>query len=344
MIDPPLWRETRNNPIAMLRDVSHTRLERLARDPDFLARYDRVMEWVSSDQQPDRTWFARRHPDLRTRPVAYFCAEFGPHSSVPISSGGLGILAGDHCKTASDLGLPFVGVGLSYMKGYFDQRLRADGWQEDSDECVDPGLTPLMPLRSAKGEPYLAVVDTLGRPVHVQVWTMKVGRIPLYLLGTNLEENHPDDRTLLNKLYAGGPDLRLRQEGLLGVGGVGVLRGVGLDPGVWHANEGHASFMLVERLREPTKPAGRPPGASRWPSSSWPSRICRSPSTPRPGSSISCRPRPWRPPNPTGPWGSDSASRATPSTPRRANDAGQGIGRSFFSNRVIQRPVLMSLK
>ncbi len=252
MIDPPLWRETRDNPIAMLREVSLTRLEKLAKDPDFLVRYDRVMEWVSSDQQPDRTWFARRYPTLMTRPVAYFCAEFGLHCSVPIYSGGLGILAGDHCKTASDLGLPFVGVGLSYMKGYFDQRLRADGWQEDSDESVDPALTPLTPLRGAKGEPYLAVVDTFGRPVHVQVWTMKVGRIPLYLLDTNLEENHADDRTLLNKLYAGGPDLRLRQEWLLGVGGVRVLRAVGVDPGVWHANEGHASFMLIERLRELT--------------------------------------------------------------------------------------------
>ena len=249
-IDPPLWRETRQNPIAMLREVSLSRLEKLARDPEFLARYDRVMEWLASDRQFERTWFGRRHPELFQRPVAYFCAEFGLHSSVPIYSGGLGILAGDHCKTASDLGLPFVGVGLSYMKGYFDQRLRADGWQEDSDEHVDPGLTPLLPVRGPNGEPHLAVVETFGRPVHVQVWTMKVGRVSLYLLDTNLESNHPDDRTLLSKLYAGGPDLRLRQEWLLGVGGVRVLRAVGIDPGVWHANEGHASFMMLERLRE----------------------------------------------------------------------------------------------
>ena len=249
-IDPPMWRETRHNPIAMLREVSPSRLEHLAEDPAFLARYDQVMTWMASDQQYDRTWFGRRYTNLGERPVAYFCAEFGLHNSVPIYSGGLGILAGDHCKAASDLGVPLVGVGLSYMKGYFDQRLRADGWQEDSDEHVEPVLTPLLPLRGPKGEPHLAVVDTFGRPVHVQVWTMKVGRIPLYLLDTNLESNHPDDRTLLNKLYAGGPGLRLRQEWLLGVGGVRVLRAVGIDPGAWHANEGHAAFMLLERLRE----------------------------------------------------------------------------------------------
>ena len=249
-IDPPMWRETRHNPIAMLREVSPSRLEHLAVDPVFLARYDQVMTWMAGDQHHERTWFGRRFANLAEHPVAYFCAEFGLHNSVPIYSGGLGILAGDHCKAASDLGVPLVGVGLSYMKGYFDQRLRADGWQEDSDDHVDPVMTPLLPLRGPKGEPHLAVVETFGRPVHVQVWTMKVGRIPLYLLDTNLESNHPDDRNLLNKLYAGGPDLRLRQEWLLGVAGVRVLRAVGIDPGAWHANEGHAAFMLLERVRE----------------------------------------------------------------------------------------------
>jgi starch phosphorylase len=251
-IDPPMWRETRHNPIEMLREVSPSRLERLGHDPEFLARYDRVMGWLASDLQQDRTWFARRYPELLAAggSVAYFCAEFGLHNTVPIYSGGLGILAGDHCKTASDLGVPFVGVGLSYMKGYFDQRLRADGWQEDSDATVDPSLTPLLEVRGPKGEPYLAIVKTFGRQVHVRVWTMKVGRVSLYLLDTNLEENDPEDRMLLSKLYAGGPDLRLRQEWLLGVGGVRVLRAVGFDPGVWHANEGHAAFMMLERVRE----------------------------------------------------------------------------------------------
>jgi starch phosphorylase len=251
-IDPPLWRQVRHNPIMLLREVNPSRLEQLAGDAQFLQQYDRVMEWMATDRQYERTWFARRHPDLASRPVAYFCAEFGLHNSVPIYSGGLGVLAGDHCKQASDLGVPLVGVGLGYMKGYFDQRLRGDGWQEDSDDHVDPVLTPLIELSGPHDETWLAVVSTFGRPVHVRVWTLRAGRVPLYLLDTNLEQNHQEDRTLLNKLYSGGPDLRLRQEWLLGVGGVRVLQAVGLDPGVWHANEGHAAFMMLERVRQLT--------------------------------------------------------------------------------------------
>ena len=126
--------------------------------------------------------------------MAYFCAEFGLHNSVPIYSGGLGVLAGDHCKASSDLGVPMVGVGLFYMKGYFDQRLRLDGWQEDSDEEYDVSLTPLVPVTGAKRQPFLTTVETSGRPVHVRAWRMMVGRVPIYLLDTNLEVNHPDDR------------------------------------------------------------------------------------------------------------------------------------------------------
>src|SRR6266478_3667202 len=238
MLDPALWRRTQHNPIELLRRVDPARLAACAADPAFLRLYDAVVAAATQDATSAGTWFATSYPESINRPVAYFCAEFGLHSSVPIYSGGLGVLAGDHCKSASDLGVPLVGVGLSYMKGYFDQRLRSDGWQEDSDDHVDPSLTPLVELRGAAGEAWLAVVNTFGRPVHVRVWTMGVGRVTIYLLDTNLEENHPDDRTMLNKLYSGGPDLRLRQEWLLGVGGVRVLRAVGLDPGVWHANEG----------------------------------------------------------------------------------------------------------
>jgi starch phosphorylase len=251
-IDPPTWRRVRHNPIELLHDVAPSRMIQLAHDPGFVQLYDQVMAWFASERTSEGTWFAGRYPALPDRPVAYFCAEFGLHNSVPIYSGGLGILAGDHCKTASDLGVPFVGVGLSYMKGYFDQRLRGDGWQEDSDDHVDPSLTPLTELHGPNQEPWIAVVDTFGRPVHVRVWTMQAGRIPLYLLDTDLEDNHPEDRTLLNKLYGGGPDLRLRQEWLLGVAGVRVLRARGVTPGVWHANEGHAAFMMLERVRELT--------------------------------------------------------------------------------------------
>ena len=249
-IDEALWHLTRHNPLELLCRVDPARIAACASDSDFLRRYDEVMALLAHGTTSTDTWFAQRYPELNGRPVAYFCAEFGLHNSVPIYSGGLGVLAGDHCKAASDLGVPMVGVGLFYMKGYFDQRLRLDGWQEDSDEEFDVSLTPLVPVTGAKQEPFLTTIETSGRPVHVRAWRITVGRVPLYLLDTNLDVNHPDDRALMNKLYAGGPDMRLRQEWILGVGGVRVLRAMGVNPGVWHANEGHAAFMMVERLRE----------------------------------------------------------------------------------------------
>src|SRR5207237_901368 len=174
----------------------------------------------------------------------------GLHASVPIYSGGLGVLAGDQCKAASDLGVPLVGVGLFYTKGYSDQRLRLDGWQEDAEERFDVAATPLERVRGPKGDPCLATVRLSGRPVSVGAWRVMVGRVPILLLDTDLEQNDAADRGLSHRLYAGGPDLRLRQEWILGVGGVRVLRTLGYDPAAWHANEGHAAFMLVERIRE----------------------------------------------------------------------------------------------
>jgi glycogen phosphorylase len=250
-IDEPLWHLTKHNPLEMLRRVDPARLANCAGDPGFLSLYDRVMDAFSRALSSPNTWFQSRYPDL-PRPVAYFCAEFGLHNSVPIYSGGLGILAGDHLKAASDLGVPLVGVGLFYTKGYFDQRLRLDGWQEDTDVRFDIETTPLERLSGPGGERFLTIVRTFGRPVHVGAWRMQVGRVPVYLIDTNHKENDPADRDLSAKLYAGGLDMRLRQEWILGVGGVRVLRAVGLDPAAWHANEGHAAFMMVERLRELT--------------------------------------------------------------------------------------------
>ena len=249
-IDEALWRDTRHNPLELLCRVDPARIAACASDSDFLRRYDDVIERMAREVDHGETWFARNYPDLNGRPVAYFCAEFGLHNSVPIYSGGLGVLAGDHCKSASDLGVPLVGVGLFYRKGYFDQRLTLDGWQEDSDVEYDVSATPLVPVAESSHQPWLTTVETFGRPVHVRAWRMMVGRVPIYLLDTNLEANHPEDRGLMNKLYAGGLELRLRQEWILGVGGVRVLRAMGIDPAVWHANEGHAAFMMIERLRE----------------------------------------------------------------------------------------------
>ena len=236
-IDQALWHLTRHNPVELLRRVDPARLAACAQDPEFLRLYDAVVA-------------AAQSPDFVDQPVAYFCAEFGLHTSVPIYSGGLGVLAGDHCKAASDLGVPLVGVGLFYTKGYADQRLRLDGWQEDAEERFDVAAMPLEQVRNSRGDACLATVQVSGRPVSVGAWRVTVGRVPILLLDTDLEQNDPADRGLSNRLYAGGPDLRLRQEWILGVAGVRVLRALGYDPAVWHANEGHAAFMLVERVRE----------------------------------------------------------------------------------------------
>ena len=257
VLDRPLWHLTRHNPLEQLRRVDPKRLAACAHDTKFLQLYDRVLSELRSEDNNFGTWFAQLYPDLQGKTAAYFCAEFGLHNSVPIYSGGLGVLAGDHCKASSDLGVPLVAVGLLYTQGYFDQRIRLDGWQEDTDERFDARMGPLEPLIGPKGEPWLAVVRAFGRSVHVGAWRMRVGRVPVYLLDTDLEENDPADRGLAGRLYAGGPEQRLKQEWALGIAGVRVLRAVGIHPGVWHTNEGHAAFMLVERLRECTS-AGMP--------------------------------------------------------------------------------------
>lgn len=250
MIDASLWQRTRHNPLELLQRVDPARLQACASDPVILAKYDEVLAAFNRAMESHDTWFARHHPDVAGRPIAYFCAEFALHNSIPVYSGGLGVLAGDHCKEASDLGLPLVAVGLFYVKGYFDQHLRADGWQEDSDEVISTAITPLTPVLSDNGDPSLITLRVAGRDVHVGAWRLMAGRVAVYLLDTDLERNDPADRELSHKLYTGNVDRRLRQEWILGVGGVRLLRALRVDPAVWHANEGHAAFMLVERLRE----------------------------------------------------------------------------------------------
>ncbi|HSH75783.1 MAG TPA: alpha-glucan family phosphorylase [Longimicrobiales bacterium] len=249
-IDPTLWSATRHNPVALLRKVDPNRLAQLSRDAGFVSDYEIVMAELDRAMDPELGWFGERFPDLKSARFAYFCAEFGLHNSIPIYSGGLGILAGDHCKAASDLGVPLVGVGLLYSKGYFDQELNLDGWQEDSDEPFDPRIMPLVRITGPNDSRSLTVLETAGHPVHIGAWRLEVGRVQLYLLDTNLPENDPGDMELTYKLYGGGHEHRLKQEWILGVGGVRVLRALGIEPSVWHANEGHATFMLVERVRE----------------------------------------------------------------------------------------------
>jgi starch phosphorylase len=252
-IDDRLWHSTSHSALKFLNQLDPERLVACAADKRFLEHYDRVMAWFRSERDDSQTWFASHYPELRGgAPIAYFCAEFGFHNSIPIYSGGLGVLAGDHCKTASDLGVPLVGIGILYRNGYFDQRVNLEGWQENSDELLDLGHVPIAPIAGPKGADHLVSVAMSGREVHIRAWRMAVGRVPIILLDTELPENHAEDRPLLSRLYAGGPELRLHQEWLLGVGGVRVLRALGINPGMWHANEGHAAFMLVERVKELT--------------------------------------------------------------------------------------------
>jgi glycogen phosphorylase len=251
MVDPILWSLTRHNPVEMLQRVDPATLARCAVDPAFLELYDHTIARLDDQLSTPDTWWAERFPELGAeRPVAYFCAEFGLHNSIPIYSGGLGVLAGDHCKAASDLGVPLVGVGLLYSRGYFDQAINVDGWQEDTDEVFDPAIMPLVRLTGQGGRAALARVPGWGREIHLGVWRLKAGRVNLFLLDANLPENHPEDRELTHKLYGGGSEYRLKQEWVLGVGGVRVLRALGVEPGAWHANEGHAAFMLTERVAE----------------------------------------------------------------------------------------------
>lgn len=249
-LDPVLWSSLLHNPVALLRQIDPGRLAALAQDPRFLAEFDAVLAEFDHALKSEDTWFRRTFPEFGTSPVAYFCAEFGLHNSIPIYSGGLGVLAGDHCKAASDLGVPLVGVGLLYSKGYFDQHLNLEGWQEGGDEVFDARIMPLVPLTGAQGSKALTVLETSGRDVHIGAWGLDVGRVSLVLLDTNLPENHPEDRELTYQLYGGGQEHRLKQEWILGVGGVRALKALGIEPGAWHANEGHAAFMMVERLRE----------------------------------------------------------------------------------------------
>lgn len=247
-LDPVLWRELDNNPVALLQRIPINKLEERASQLALHSRinyaYRRMQEYLHSK----KTWGARHAGVLWARPVAYFSAEFGLHESLPIYSGGLGILAGDHLKSASDLGIPLVGIGLYYDQGYFRQRLDRDGWQHEDYIDVD---SRLLPIRAALdgGEPVMVSIETRTGTIFARVWQLSVGRNTLLLLDSNVNGNRPEDRELTSRLYGGDERVRIRQELLLGVGGVRALEKVGITPGVLHLNEGHSAFAGLEVVR-----------------------------------------------------------------------------------------------
>jgi starch phosphorylase len=248
-LDPDLWRDTQHNPVKLLNEISPDRIRHAAGDPDFLRDYDATLKQLGRNGQSPR-WFQKNFPDLAGKTIGYFSAEFGIHTSLPIYSGGLGILAGDHCKEAADLGIPLIGVGFAYPQGYFHQRLRADGWQEDFYERLKRDDAPMESAGAAVGDRYVVEFRVGNLHVFVEVWRVSLGAVPIYLMDTEVEENTPSDRELTARLYGGDKDHRIRQEMVLGIGGVRVLRSLGLHPSVFHANEGHTSFMILERVRE----------------------------------------------------------------------------------------------
>jgi starch phosphorylase len=264
-VDPELYERVSENPVALLFRTSQERLDTLAKDPGYLAELGRIDGELTAYLARE-TWFDRtyRGTPLASATIAYFSMEFGVHEAVPVYSGGLGVLAGDHLKSASDLGLPLVGVGVAFSQGYFRQSLDHEGWQTERYPPNDWHDLPVSPVNDAAGA-RVTVAVTLPAPgqgqarrVALQAWRVDVGRIPLYLLDANLGENAPEDRALTNTLYGGDKNHRIRQEILLGVGGVRLLEAIGVRPSVCHMNEGHSAFLALERVRQLMAREGAP--------------------------------------------------------------------------------------
>ena len=249
-LDYQLWRQTAHNPVHMLRLLSGERLTEAASHPAFLAFYDQAVADLRMAREARDTWWAQEVTELPGRCIAYFSAEFAIHQSLPIYAGGLGVLAGDICKEASDLGLPFVAVGFMYPQGYFHQHVSAEGWQQEEYEQIDWANAPIDRATTADGTPCVVEVPLEKRTIRVGVWRVRLGRTKLYLLDTGVAGNAPWDRELSARLYGGDHETRVQQEIILGVGGVRALRALGSAPAVWHLNEGHAAFVALERIQE----------------------------------------------------------------------------------------------
>jgi starch phosphorylase len=247
-LDPGLWEEVYHNPVKLLGRVPQERLDAVAADPSFLAHVHRVHDALQK-HLAGPGWFAGQHPDQASTRIAYFSAEFAVHESLPIYSGGLGVLAGDHLKSASELGVPLVAIGLLYRDGYFQQYLSPEGWQQEAYPELDLFNLAIEAVRDSSGKPLRVAVDLPDHPVFCGVWRVDVGRIPLYLLDTNLPENSVVDQDITSRLYGGGSEMRIRQEIVLGIGGIRALAATGITATVFHMNEGHSAFSALERVR-----------------------------------------------------------------------------------------------
>ena len=252
-LDPELWERVGHSPIELLRDISQEKLEAAAQNPDYLSLYDEVIGAFDAYMTRRKSWFSERSSGKPDDVYAYFCMEYGWHEAVALYSGGLGVLAGDHTKAASDLGVPLVAVGPWFPEGYFHQRVAQTGEQEAFYERLSPSEMPFTPVLKDGGKDSGEVrvgVTLQGREVQLRAWHLAVGTVSVYLLDTDVPENSPEDRGLLSRLYGGDQRTRIAQEILLGIGGVRLLRQLGIAPTSWHMNEGHSAFMPLERCRE----------------------------------------------------------------------------------------------
>ena len=248
-LDDKLWVSSKHNPVLMLGQISQERIEELTRDSSFLEHLERV-HLSFKLYMKSKNWYSENYTRADAPYIAYFSMEFGLTESLPIYSGGLGVLSGDHIKTASDLGLPFMGISLLFQQGYFEQYLNPDGWQQERYPINDFYNLPIQEVLDSEGQPLKISIQFPGREVFIKVWKCEIGRVELYLLDTNLDENSAEDQYITDQLYGGNVEMRIKQEIVLGLGGVRALHAMGLRPQVFHLNEGHAAFLVLERIRQ----------------------------------------------------------------------------------------------
>ncbi len=249
-IDSDLWETVGKNPVKFLKLVSQDKLEDIAKDEEFLAKYDEVVNHFNSYMQTKETWFSKNYPNNANDLIAYFSAEYGIDEIIPIYSGGLGILSGDHLKSASDLGLPFVAVGLLYKNGYFNQKIDGYGTQKTEYTNIDLDNLPILPVKDENGEDLIIDIDFPDRTLYLKIWKIVVGRISLYLMDSDIDQNIAEDRVVTLRLYGGDQEMRIRQEIVLGMAGIKLLKRLGLKPSVYHMNEGHSAFLTLEVIKD----------------------------------------------------------------------------------------------
>jgi starch phosphorylase len=250
MLNRIIWKESGHNPVKMLRELPREVLESAVKDQEYLHLYDVALIRFREEMETKRCWFAEKIAASECLPIAFFSAEYGLHHSLPFYAGGLGFLAGDYLKECSDLGVPLVAVGFMYPEGYFLQKIRTDGWQENPAEILDRDAAPIVRVLNEKGEQLVIKVPFIDPPIYVAVWKVAIGRISLYLVDTDIDINDPWNRSIAYHLYIGDIEQRLRQEIVLGIGGSEILKTLGIRHSVLHLNEGHSAFALLERIRE----------------------------------------------------------------------------------------------